>query len=188
MVFSSASFSLAFPLDISAAMEKAFAREDSCGLGDAVNSMSVSGEQNPPECETFCSLPRGRLSRCNCADFGPRARRLGASRLDWRSRWTHGARVWLRSPDEGGGEQRSRFNSSPPSNHGPGLHVTLPPSRRGPERARAGERPRRKPGRRFRISNRRGTKNTKEFLCLTGNPLSSILTALKHFWVQEIIF
>lgn len=42
MVFSSASLSLlGFPLDISAAMEKAFARDDSCGFGEDVYSMSV---------------------------------------------------------------------------------------------------------------------------------------------------
>lgn len=42
MVFSSASLSLLdFPLDISAAMEKAFARDESCGFGDDVYSMSV---------------------------------------------------------------------------------------------------------------------------------------------------
>jgi hypothetical protein len=42
MVFSAASFSLEPPLDMSAAMEKALAREDSWGLGDAVNSMAPS--------------------------------------------------------------------------------------------------------------------------------------------------
>lgn len=40
MVFSVASFSLEPPLDMSAAMEKALAREESWGLGDAVNSMA----------------------------------------------------------------------------------------------------------------------------------------------------
>lgn len=42
MVFSAASFSLGPPLDMSAAMEKALAREESWGLGDAVNSMVPS--------------------------------------------------------------------------------------------------------------------------------------------------
>lgn len=42
MVFSAASFSLGPPLDISAAMEKALAREESWGFGDAVNSMVPS--------------------------------------------------------------------------------------------------------------------------------------------------
>lgn len=42
MVFSSASFSLlGFPLDIRAAMENAFARDESCGFGEDVYSMSV---------------------------------------------------------------------------------------------------------------------------------------------------
>ncbi|TNN51230.1 hypothetical protein EYF80_038550 [Liparis tanakae] len=41
MVFSSVSLSLlGFPLDIRAAMEKAFARDESCGFGDEVYSMS----------------------------------------------------------------------------------------------------------------------------------------------------
>lgn len=50
MVFSSASLSLlGFPLDIRAAMEKAFARDESCGFGDEVYSMSVKRmEQNIP--------------------------------------------------------------------------------------------------------------------------------------------
>lgn len=42
MVFSSVSLSLlGFPLDIKAAMEKAFARDESCGFGVDVYSMSV---------------------------------------------------------------------------------------------------------------------------------------------------
>lgn len=42
MVFSSVSLSLlGFPLDIRAAMEKAFARDESCGFGDDVYSMSA---------------------------------------------------------------------------------------------------------------------------------------------------
>lgn len=41
MVFSAFSFSLEVPLDISAAMEKALAREESCGLGEALYSMAA---------------------------------------------------------------------------------------------------------------------------------------------------
>lgn len=41
IVFSSVSLSLLFPLDIRAAMENAFAREESCGFGEAVYSMAV---------------------------------------------------------------------------------------------------------------------------------------------------
>lgn len=50
MVFSSASLSLlGFPLDIRAAMEKAFARDESCGFGDEVYSMLMKRlEQNIP--------------------------------------------------------------------------------------------------------------------------------------------
>lgn len=61
-MFSSVSLSLlGFPLDIRAAMEKAFARDESCGFGDDVYSMSVrrlgtkysplnnSNKKNPPE-------------------------------------------------------------------------------------------------------------------------------------------
>lgn len=47
MVFSVASFSLQPLLDMSAAMEKALAREDSWGLGDAVNSMAPSARSWP---------------------------------------------------------------------------------------------------------------------------------------------
>jgi len=39
MVFSSDSLSFDFPLDMSAAMEKAFALEESCGFGEEVYSM-----------------------------------------------------------------------------------------------------------------------------------------------------
>lgn len=43
-MFSEGSFSLETPpLDMSAAMEKALAREESCGLGDAVYSMLSPG-------------------------------------------------------------------------------------------------------------------------------------------------
>lgn len=51
MVFSSASFSLlGFPLDIRAAMENAFARDESCGFGEDVYSMTVQrlGHENIP--------------------------------------------------------------------------------------------------------------------------------------------
>lgn len=41
MVLSSASWSFGLPLDMSAAMENALAREESCGLGDDVYSMVV---------------------------------------------------------------------------------------------------------------------------------------------------
>lgn len=47
IVFSVASFSLEPPLDISAAMEKALALEESWGLGDAVNSMAPSARSWP---------------------------------------------------------------------------------------------------------------------------------------------
>lgn len=49
MVFSSVSLSLGFPLDIRAAMEKAFARDESCGFGEDVYSMVVEKlDQNLP--------------------------------------------------------------------------------------------------------------------------------------------
>lgn len=45
MVLSSVSLSLLdFPLDIRAAMENALARDESCGFGDDVYSMSVAGK------------------------------------------------------------------------------------------------------------------------------------------------
>ena len=51
MVLSSASLSLGFPLDMRAAIENAFAREESCGFGDDVYSMvgtrGTNSLQNP---------------------------------------------------------------------------------------------------------------------------------------------
>lgn len=47
MVFSSGSLSLLdFPLDIRAAMENALARDESCGFGDDVYSISGRGGEN----------------------------------------------------------------------------------------------------------------------------------------------
>lgn len=62
MVFSAASFSLGPPLDISAAMEKALAREESWGLGDAVNSMvpSVRSCSGTWPAKPQPSFPEGR--------------------------------------------------------------------------------------------------------------------------------
>lgn len=62
MVFSAASFSLGPPLDISAAMEKALAREESWGLGDAVNSMvpSVRSCSGTWPAKPQSSFPEGR--------------------------------------------------------------------------------------------------------------------------------
>lgn len=62
MVFSAASFSLGPPLDISAAMEKALAREESWGLGDAVNSMvpSVRSCSGTWTDKPQSSFPKGR--------------------------------------------------------------------------------------------------------------------------------
>lgn len=100
---------------------------------------------NPPERR---SGKAGVNSCGRCPDLGPlSARRLGASRLDVRSRWTHGARV---ESDSGvlqsgcqmrGGRLHSRFNSSPPSNHGPGSTSRSPVQRRPWAR----EQPRRSP-------------------------------------------
>lgn len=60
MVFSVASFSLEPPLDISAAMEKALALEESWGLGDAVNSMAPSVRSWPGTgpAELLSSFPK----------------------------------------------------------------------------------------------------------------------------------
>lgn len=50
MVLSSVSLSLLdFPLDIRAAMENALARDESCGFGDDVYSMSVGTKQREPD-------------------------------------------------------------------------------------------------------------------------------------------
>ena len=59
-MFSAASFSLEPPLDISAAMEKALALEESWGLGDAVNSMAPSVRSWPGTgpAELLSSFPK----------------------------------------------------------------------------------------------------------------------------------
>lgn len=71
MVFSVPSFSLEPPLDMSAAMEKALAREESCGLGDAVNSMAPSVRSWPRTgpAELPSSLPQGRQKPTHSANF-----------------------------------------------------------------------------------------------------------------------
>ena len=74
MVFSAASFSLEPPLDMSAAMEKALAREESWGLGDAVNSMTPGTRSWPGTGPAVVpsSFPKGdkterqrKVSECN---------------------------------------------------------------------------------------------------------------------------
>ena len=71
MVFSAASFSLEPPLDMSAAMEKALAREESCGLGDAVNSMAPSVRSWPRTgpAELPSSFPKGDKNQHRAQSF-----------------------------------------------------------------------------------------------------------------------
>lgn len=77
MVFSVASFSLEPPLDMSAAMEKALAREDSCGLGDAVNSMAPSARSWPRTgpAELPSSFPKGDKNRHTAQSFQVQSQR-----------------------------------------------------------------------------------------------------------------
>lgn len=64
MVFSSASLSLLdFPLDIRAAMEKALARDESCGFGDEVYSMSV--------CKKAKIFPSDKIKAENLQKYRP---------------------------------------------------------------------------------------------------------------------
>lgn len=71
MVFSAASFSLEPPLDMSAAMEKALAREESWGLGDAVNSMASSTGSwlGTGPAELLSSFPKGDKDRDTAQSF-----------------------------------------------------------------------------------------------------------------------
>lgn len=71
MVFSAASFSLEPPLDMSAAMEKALAREESWGLGDAVNSMAPRTRSGPGTglAEAPSSFPEGDKDRNAAQSF-----------------------------------------------------------------------------------------------------------------------
>lgn len=71
MVLSGDSLSLELPLDMRAAMEKAFAREESCGLGGGVYSMATA---------------RGRGSVRRCPDGAG-----GRTGRGWRSRDTGSA-------------------------------------------------------------------------------------------------
>lgn len=71
MVFSAASFSLEPPLDMSAAMEKALAREESWGLGDAVNSMAPSTRSWPGTgpADLLSSFPKRDQDRDTAQSF-----------------------------------------------------------------------------------------------------------------------
>lgn len=75
MVFSAASFSLEPPLDMSAAMEKALAREESWGLGDAVNSMASSTRSclGTGPAELLSSFPQGDKARDTAQSFRERS-------------------------------------------------------------------------------------------------------------------
>lgn len=77
MVFSAASFSLEPPLDMSAAMEKALAREESWGLGDAVNSMASSARSwlGTGPAELLSSFPKGDKDRDTAQSFRVQSQR-----------------------------------------------------------------------------------------------------------------
>lgn len=77
MVFSVASFSLEPPLDMSAAMEKALAREESWGLGDAVNSMAPKARSGPGTgpAELLSSFPKGDKDRNTAQSFQVQSQR-----------------------------------------------------------------------------------------------------------------
>lgn len=98
----SASFSLEPPLDMSAAMEKALAREDSWGLEDAVNSMvpgalqAVRRPQGDKDPKRSAKVPRsvtgGREFREGQLECPPRScslacRCLGKVRRNSDVRW-----------------------------------------------------------------------------------------------------
>lgn len=77
MVFSGDSLSLELPLDMRAAMEKALAREESCGLGGGVYSMvTVRGRSG-----VWCGMARCGAARTGWTGRGWRSGDTGSTLL-----------------------------------------------------------------------------------------------------------
>lgn len=161
MVFSSGSLSLLdFPLDMRAAMEKALARDDSCGLGEDVYSMSLMlrhprySPLNRTEILRDAEQLRRWKEQANQMRGSSSVRRFTRQHFAPRDRFSPlCANLSLCGRIHGEGRRRRRcprcriwgrrlfgklqpdapspYNSAPASNRCPRFHVTLPLSRRG---------------------------------------------------------